>query len=960
MEVPTGTSTDKGEPGRPRNSLTRSRNVDEVSLGEADDRGELGEPLPDTDGSLDPLPLPSDFQAGDLIELHDDGDRVSLLAVCLGFIDGTYHFYTATGKWHPMLKAATHFLIRNFVSEKELQPVVDKLPKGDVSYETMRAMRDLKMGPDRACGAQLLRKMAKFSELSEVVMQKYATRFECAHETLAQGNERYFTLEQIASRLMGPKGSLAPANVPIQPYALYAVHRTVISDDVGFRLLGNFGNARTWLFEITPPEDVALIKNMQVLVRLFMDIPGKLDTPLAELTSTQLSQSQLGRFILKAREAIDHSRQSREWTPHGMLGPATKPNSSASMAWTDVDLSILHYMHLWSGYDQFSHSSRFHWIGSAILRATARYKDSEFLSTSTGWTFLQELGYIAPWDIHARYSSRLPGIEPSRERGFKRMALGEGGVSAQLTADRCIGRRKEWADHRAFAVDSRDTTDIDDAVSIEAAETPGEHWIHVHVADPASRIPPQSPLGERAQLVPLNLYLSGHDSNIWGIGNEMQELFSLGPNKPCLTFSGRVNEQGELLEYKITPGTLHDYIFMTPADVNAAVGYEEPRRPPSWSTTNEFRVGKPPAQKADNRKMTTAAELQPEDLESLKTLHRLAHAIRQRRLAKDAMPTFALRPTAKASFDETSMKEMPPGLMTCDGDPTISITWNGGAESPMVTNTMVLAGEIAARWCTDRKIPIAYVTQPHAERNLELLRPYKEMVYASLLRGEEPDPEASLRLRALIGADELSTRPGSYFLLGLDCYSKVTSPLRRYTDLLAHWQIHSALAQEAKTGKVTPHRLPFQRPELDRSVLPWLKLRQRVIRRLGNVDGNGAYILQALLRAWKFPAEGEPRLPATFRLRVLYLRGGYQKHARGVLDWFGIDARMVVDGLWALGVRAADIRPDDVFEVSLHDINVHRAEVFVKAVGKVRYQADEQRPLTPEAVVAEARVEADA
>ncbi|ROW10962.1 hypothetical protein VMCG_01038 [Cytospora schulzeri] len=944
IAVPTGMPTDKGDSGKPRNLLTRSRNVEEVGAEQEDGKGDLAEPVPDTDGSVDLLPPPSDFQAGDLIEMFENGDRIALLAVCLGYIDGTYHFYTATGKWYPLTRVSTKFLVRNFVSQNELQPVIDKLPKGDVSYETMKAMKELKMGPDRMCGAMLLRRMSKFLDQSEIVLQKFATRFESAHETLVEGDERYLTLEQIASRLMKSKGALNPtANGPINPYALYAVHRTIMSDDVGFRLLGNLGNARTWLYEITPAEDVALINNMQVLVRLFTDIPGKVDTPLPELTSSQLSQSQLGRFILKAREAIDHSRQSREWTPHGMLGPATKPTTPGRTKWTEVDLSILHFMHLWAGYDQFSLSSRFHWIGSAILRATSRYKDSEYLSMSTGWTFLQEIGYISPWDIHARYTSRLPGVQPSRESGFTRMELGPDGISPYLKEDPFIATRKEWTDHRVFAVDSQDTTDIDDAVSIEAAETPGEHWIHVHVADPASRIRPQSALADRAQLVPLNLYLSGHDSNIWGIGDEVKELFSLGPNKPCLTFSGKVNEQGELLDYKITPGKLHDYIFMTPEEVNAAVGYQDSRRPPSWSTTSDFTVGKPPAQKANNRKMTTASELQPDDLESLKTLDRLAHAIRQRRLAKGAMPVYALRPSVKASFAETSMKEVPPALISCDGDPTISISWDS-SESPIVTNTMTLAGEVAARWCADRKIPIPYVTQPNAERNLKHLKPYSEKVYAALLRGEEPDGEESARLRSLIGADEMSTRPGSHFLMGVDCYAKVTSPLRRYTDLVAHWQILSALAQEAETGKVSERRLPFQRAALERDVFPWLKLRQRVIRRLGNFAGTEGYMLQALLRAWKVRLRGS----------------GYLKLALGSLDWFGIDAKMAPDGLAALGVRVGDVRKDDVFEVRLRDVNVHQGEVLVEAVAKVKYQADEKGPVITLAVPAAKKLEADA
>ncbi|KUI66014.1 Mitochondrial protein cyt-4 [Cytospora mali] len=956
ISVPTGMPSDNGDAAKPRNLLTRARNLDEVASGQEDGTAKADQPVPDKDGLFELFPPPSSFKAGDLIEMHEDGERMALLAVCLGYINGSYHFYTATGKWHPAQGMSTHFVVRDFASEKDMGPVIEKLPKGDLPEETLRMMRELKMGPDRTCGAVLLRKMAKFQEQAEIVLQRLATRLENAHKILAEEDARYLTLEQMASHLMG-----RPLNVPLNPASLYAVHRTVLSDDVGFRLLGKLGNARTWLFEITPPGDVALIENMQTLVRLFTDIPAKVDTPLPELTSSQLCQSQLGRFILKAREAIDHSRQCREWTPHGMLGPAKKPTSPAGTHWTDVDLSILHFMHMWAGCDQFSSSSRFHWIGSAILRATARYKDSEYLSMTTGWTFLQELGYIAPWDIQARYTKRLPGIKPSRAGGFTRMTLGPGGISTHLTPDPFMGKRKEWTDHRVFAVDSKDTTDIDDALSLEPAETPGEYWIHVHVADPAARILPKSALGERAQLVPLNLYLSGHESNIWGVGDEIKKLFSLGPNKPCLTFSGKVNEEGELLDYTITPGKLHDYIFMTPEEVNTAVGFKDSRRPPTWSTAQGFRVGKPPAQKAENRKMTSAAELQPEDLESLKTLHRLAQAIRERRLAKGAMPVFSLRPNVKASFDETSIKETPQGLIASNGDPFISISWDEGKESPMVTNTMTLAGEIAAQWCAKRNIAIPYITQPNAEKNLELLKPYSEKVYAKLLLGEEPAPEETAQLRALIGADEMSTRPGSHFLMGVPCYAKVTSPLRRYSDLVAHWQIQDALVQEAETGRVVETRLPFSRNCLEKEVFPWLRLRQRVIQQLGNWAGSEAYMRQALVRAWKFPGEGDSRLPDTFRLKVQRTQGGFQKLVSGSLDWFGLEARMGVDGLAALGVALGDIRKDDVFEVKLKDVNVHLGEVLVEAVGKVKVQADVQGAVAAvigEVPAAEAEVQA--
>lgn len=932
LAAPRGAPADNGRAGEPRNLLTRSRHVDELGLG-SEEGPDLDQPLSDGDGFLELLPPPSEFKAGDLVELQEYGDRMSLMAVCLGNIHGVYHFYTATGKWYPVPRLTTHFVVKNFAPNKALEPVIDKLPKEALPWETLKTMKDLKMGPDRKSGGELLRMMLKFQEKAEADLQRFATRFENAHGILAHKRERYLTLDRIAARLIHQgKGQRETTN----PATLFAVHRVIMSDDVGFRRLGAFGPTGKSLFEVTAPEDVVLIRNMQTLVRLFTDIPGKMNTSLSDLKSSKLSQSQLGRFILNAREAVDQSRRYRDWTPHGTLSPAKEPMPPPNTTWTDVDLSILHFMHLWAGCDQFSPSSSFHWIGSMILRALGRYKDSEYLSTSTGWTFLQEVGYVSPWDIHVRHTQRVPGLPISREKGFERMKLGPEGVSAWLVPDPFVGKRKEWTNHRVFAIDSKDTVDVDDAVSIEKTDNPGEYWIHVHVADPASRIGPKSLLGERAQLLPLNLYLSGHESNIWGVGNEVQELFSLGPNKPCLTFSGRLNNDGKLLEYTVTPGKLTDFIFMTPEEVNEAVGFDRTRRPPAWSAVENFKVGEAARKKPENRKMTNASELREDDLDSLKELHRLAIAIGERRLAKGSMPMYPTRVNVKASFDETSINEVPPGLMTCNGDPSISISWGDGSEAPLVTSTMILAGEIAARWCADRNMPIPFNKQSLAQENRELLKAYTERFYYPLvLRGEQPSPEQFRQLRELTGPDETSTRPGSHFLMGVDAYAKVTSPLRRYSDLLAHWQIESALVQEMETGEVALDKLPFSETALSSEVIPWMLLRQRIIKRLGNVSGNTAYMHQALFRAWKYPSKNDSKLPDTFRLTVEIPGAGHDINTTGRLDWFGLDAWMVPAGLASLGVQVADVRRGDVFEVKLKDINVHMGQVFVEAVGKI-------------------------
>lgn len=926
--TPIGMPADHGNTGTARNSLTRARHLDELRLDQGESAG-LDQPLPDSDSLLDLLPPPSDFKAGDLVELQEAGDRIGVLAICLGNLHGVYHFYTSTGRWHPAGQTSSNFVVRNFVSKDILQPAIERLPKEALPLETLRAMKDLKMGPNREAGGELLRKMLNFQKRAEATIQEHATRLENAHEILANDRKSHVTLAEIAHKLKVSNGNIGR----ILPHILYAVHRSIITNDVGFRRVGAMGSTSWTVYELTPPEDVLLIHNMQTLVRLFTDIPGKMEVPLSALTSSVLSESQIGRFVLKARNAIDQSRRYRDWTPHGTLSPAKSPREPLETEWTETDLSILHFMHLWAGYDQFPAYSSFQSIGSTILRALGRYRDSEYLSASTGWTFLQEVGYLSPWELHPRYTKRVPGVSVSRETGFERLRLGRSGIPASMIPDRFEGKRKEWTDHRVFAIDAKETVDVDDAVSIEKTDKPDEHWIHVHVADPASRIQWNSRLGKRAELLPLNLYLSGHQSNIWGVGDEMQELFSLGPDKPCLTFSGRVNSNGDLVEYTITPGQLKDIIFITPEEVNQAVGFEDSKRPPGWSSTESFKVGQSPPNKPENRKMVNASELRQDELEQLKKLHQLAIAIRDRRLAKGAVPVFPLRANAKASFDETSIVKAPSGLMTCNGDPSITIGWGSGSEAPLVSHTMVLAGEIAARWCADREIPIPFVKQPRAEANSKALKAYTEKVYyPTLLRGENPSIDQTRQFFDLVGPDEMSTQPGPHFAIGVDAYAKVTSPLRRYADLVAHWQIEHALLKEMEKGtKAEELSGPFSKKRLETDVLPWMLLRQRIIRGLGNVHGNEAYMHQALFRAWKYPSEHDSKLPETFRLTI---RNAGAFYINGWLDWFGIEASMVSEGLEKLGLRVAELRCGDVLEVKLRDVNVHTGEVVVQAVGR--------------------------
>ena len=95
----------------------------------------------------------------------------------------------------------------------------------------------------------------------------------------------------------------------------------------------------------------------------------------------------------------------------------------------------------------------------------------------------------------------------------------------------------------------------------------------------------------------------------------------------------------------------------------------------------------------------------------------------------------------------------------------------------LVRECMLLAGEAAGKWAMQRGLAIPYIEQETGELPDEIL----------------PDMAGSYQLRRCMRPRVLSTKPGLHSGLGLDTYTQVTSPLRRYTDLLSHIQIRAAL-----------------------------------------------------------------------------------------------------------------------------------------------------------------------
>jgi len=97
----------------------------------------------------------------------------------------------------------------------------------------------------------------------------------------------------------------------------------------------------------------------------------------------------------------------------------------------------------------------------------------------------------------------------------------------------------------------------------------------------------------------------------------------------------------------------------------------------------------------------------------------------------------------------------------------------------MVTDAMLMAGEAAARFALEHSIPFPFTTQAPPDSN-----------------AQPEDMAAMFAFRKQFKRSQTKTQPEPHTGLGLDLYTRTTSPLRRYMDLVAHQQIRAFLRDE--------------------------------------------------------------------------------------------------------------------------------------------------------------------
>jgi len=193
----------------------------------------------------------------------------------------------------------------------------------------------------------------------------------------------------------------------------------------------------------------------------------------------------------------------------------------------------------------------------------------------------------------------------------------------------------------------------------------------------------------------------------------------------------------------------------------------------------------------------------------------------------------------------------------------------------LVQEMMLLAGEAFSKWCYQRDIPLAY----RSMSDIPGLPSYKE-AYETYIRGAiekygQIPVGIGFKFLQTAGRGSMTTRPALHPSLGLETYTKCTSPLRRYGDMIAHWQAEAALREEARFGHnsllsrtaLSPKNhdyLPFNHPQM-KNIISRLHPRESLIS-TSKQRSIRHWITQFMFRAHHF---NEYPLPKTMQVMIL-------------------------------------------------------------------------------------------
>ncbi|KAF2458217.1 hypothetical protein BDY21DRAFT_341919 [Lineolata rhizophorae] len=877
---------------------------------------------------------PADFRSyepGDLIELNISNNGKPLLAVFTQRIGSSFQWYAMSGKWFHLLNTPTTFTVRRFASHDDIASIIPYLPKMS-THSLLESTQFVDISVPQEISAPLLDQMQDFWDQANEVYRHNSPRLDNAHDLLADDTEPQFrTLEAISKRLLQKSDLTDPE--------LYAVHTSVTSSHGIFLMKTKAASAQ--LYKILPMADIARINRVRKWWRDYQETKAILASDLSRsrFGPYEAGSKVMRGFIKKAQQMIERSRCTRKVRDAYNVGSSQRqfpitPSQDAmrvdfTMDLTDEEREIARFIQEWA---ESVETKALSGLALSIISATGMYK-CEVVGRDEGYAFLQETGILAPGQGRALLDQflMLPGLHHVKrvDAAAAKLAMNERRPPLReglwRFEDSMQHLRHDWGNLDVFSIDAESAMEIDDGISIEqCADNPTEHWVHVHVANPTASLAPDSLISKMAAHMTESLY--SPERTFPMLPRWVSNLFSLAPNKPCITFSGRLSASGELQAVKIRHGVVRNVITVTPRDVDMILNSENSTIE-GWT----LRVGGDPPPKQER----SPTQLTDSQKESLRELYSISRRVEDRRHRLGGANMGMVRPNISvwSHFSEPGMSTILPNYKNPAlllGDPIINIaTETSTTALAVVREMMFVAGEVAARWCADRSIPILYrgsqrstLYAPPEQFFETKVRPYRD-------RSMDLPLKVAIDYGKSLGSVFVTTHLTRHRQLGLLGYAKITSPLRRYGDMVCHWQIEAALREEARRGgdfvaSNDQSYLPFSETRLT-SIISRLEVREKHILALQDVTTHH-WICQAVNRALL----GEAPLDPVQKVKVAYVNPLTQQCLIWVLDWM-VKARMIVPE----GFGLPNIEIGDVWEARLSSVSTSLGTLYFEPLNLV-------------------------
>jgi len=296
----------------------------------------------------------------------------------------------------------------------------------------------------------------------------------------------------------------------------------------------------------------------------------------------------------------------------------------------------------------------------------------------------------------------------------------------ELTLDFNEVDRKDLTHLKSFAIDNSDSTEVDDAISLDG-ET-----IWIHIADVASKVDSDSELDKYAQKRASNLYLP--DQTIHMLPPNLSSLCSLGESEKSSALS---------IGFRMIDCEISDIKILQ----------------------SEIKVVKMSYEEADKALRENPV------LSKLNALAKSHKAFRN---------------------NNGAIKLDLPNVDVKVNNNNVYIEIQTESESrQLVAEMMVIAGRVIAQYANEHEISMPFLTQELGSFSEEIMQNKENLTNTQAFQATRCFKQSKITTKASLHAG-----------LGLSCYVRVTSPIRRYLDLLVQQQLVSFLNNQTTLDDV--------------------------------------------------------------------------------------------------------------------------------------------------------------